>query len=91
MVHCSFVHCWNRPLLAATQHRFAGLTTIGNIFFIFALVTYVTAIVAITTRFRNAAVFSLLLFDAPNGVSILSNVDTGLLVSHHETHLENQS
>lgn len=38
-------------LLAATPHRFDGLTTIGKIFFILALVTYVAAIAAITTRF----------------------------------------
>lgn len=38
-------------LLAATPHRFDGLTTIGKMFFIFALVAYVVAIASITTRF----------------------------------------
>ncbi|KAK3622946.1 hypothetical protein LTR56_021887 [Elasticomyces elasticus] len=38
-------------LLAGTPHRFDGLTTIGKLFFIFALVLYLLAIALITTRF----------------------------------------
>jgi tellurite resistance protein TehA-like permease len=38
-------------LLAATPHRFAGIVTIGKIFYIFSLVLYVAALSMIISRF----------------------------------------